>query len=839
MKILTPFFVFFFLLLLLLLLPPSTSQTSYYVPVDNIAVNCGTKAITDTGDRKWIGDVATNYSPSEPPNTVNKSTFKSIISNTISDEIYRTVRLSRSPFTYSFPVTAGPKFIRLYFYPEKYEEFNRSDAFFTVQAAQFTLLKNFSAALVADFINKSVIPREFCIHIAGEAPKLNITFTPSPNSYAFVNGIEVVSMPENLYYSPAEQGTTTPIIGNNIALELYHRKNLGGDDIFPSQDSGMYRNWDGTNLHITTKRVIPIHNDSVSINYTTSTPNFTATDSVYQSALILGVNRTLNSKQNLSFQLPVDVGFNYLVRLHFCQILMDQFQGKQKIFTVFINNQNITTVDIDSINTPLYRDYNARPMAVGNTSAILVDLHPLPSETFDVILNGYEVFKQSNGTNLAVPNPVVALAPEIKRGAKNSNATAIIAAVCSSVGFAILSSIVGFVVIWKQSKKMRKRRKKKKKTREDKLLPERRCRIFTFEEICEATDYFSKERQIGVGGFGAVYKGIFEDEDDLTVAIKRLNPESNQGEQEFVTEIELLSELRHFNLVSLIGYCLENKEMLLVYEYMPNGTFKDHLYDTSNSLLSWRKRLEICVGAARGLDYLHSGFDRPIIHRDVKTTNILLDENWVARVSDFGMSKLGQTNTAVSTAVKGTWGYLDPEYHRRLKVTEKSDVFSFGVILFEVLCGRKPLDPLAGEEKFKLTLWAKKCLEKGNAYEIIDPHLKGKISCDCLKQYLELATTCINDHSKHRPRMEVVEEKLRFILKLQEEADGDCPDTELSYPEEPFSPIRSSGGSLRTESYKSHIATMLSGSDFTVSSLMSEEMLSEQSSGSMAYSRKT
>ncbi|KAL0540645.1 hypothetical protein IC582_020655 [Cucumis melo] len=661
MKILPPFFIFSFLLpppppppllLLLLLLPLSTSQTSYYFPTDNIAVNCGTEAITYIDNRTWMGDVATNFTPIEPPNTVNKSTVQSSRSNIIIDPLYKTVRLSRSPFTYSFPVTTGPKFIHLYFYPKYNYEFHRSDAFFTVQAAQFTLLKNFSAALVADSSNKSVIAREYCVHVAGEAPKLNITFTPSPNSYAFINGIEVVSMPENLYYSPAEQRMTTPIIGNNIALELYHRKNLGGDDIFPSQDSGMYRNWDGSNLYITTKRVIAIHNDSVSINYTTTTPNFTATDSVYQSAIILGKDRTLNSKQNLSLQLPVDVGFNYL----------------------------------------------------------------------------------SNGTNLAVPNTVVALAPEDKPVVKNSNATEIIAAVCSSVGFAILFSIVGFVVIWKQSKKKTKRRKKKKKTREDNWLSERRCRIFTFKEICKATDYFSKEREIGVELFGVVYKGIFEDEGNLTVAIKWLNSKSSQGEQEFVKEIELLSELDHFNLVSLIGYCLENEEMLLVYEFMPNGTFNDHLFSTSKSLLPWRKRLEICIGAARGLNYLHTAFDRPIIHRDVKTTNITIDENWVARVSNLRLSKLGQKNTAVSVSkLAGTIGYIDPEYVFTLEVTEKSDVYSFGVVLFEVLCGSKQNDRVASEEKFKLMLWAQKCLEKGNVYEIIDLNLKGKISCDCLK----------------------------------------------------------------------------------------------------------
>ncbi|XP_038890263.1 receptor-like protein kinase FERONIA [Benincasa hispida] len=833
MKILPLFFPIFFFILLLLL--PSTSQPSYYVPAYNIAVDCGATSSATIDDRQWIGDDATTFSLSDPPNAVNKSTVRSTSST--NDLVFKTARLSRSPFTYSFPVTAGPKFIRLHFLPETYDQFPKFDAFFTVQTGQFTLLKNFSAALVADFLNKTTITKEFCIHVAREVQKLNITFTPSPNSYAFVNGIEVVSMPENLYYSPAEQGTTA-VIRNNIALELYYRENLGGNDVIPSQDSGMYRTWGGRNLYVTSSSAIRIQNYSASLNYTTATPNFTATDSVYQSAVIMGKDQAANSLQNLSVQFPVDVGFNYLVRLHFCQIHWKQFQEKQRHFTVFINKRNIGTIDIDTVDTPIYKDYNV-PMAAGNTPFISVDLHPLPSESFDVILNGIEVFKQSNGTNLAVPNPVGrAPPPEVKPVAKKSNATTIIAIVCSSVGFAILISLVGFVFIWKQSKKKTKRRRrKKKKTAEDNLLPERRCRIFTFEEIYEATDYFSKEREIGVGGFGAVYKGILEDEDDLTVAIKRLNPDSQQGEQEFITEIELLSELRHFNLVSLIGYCLEGKEMLLVYEFMPNGTFKEHLYDTQNSPLPWKKRLQICNGAARGLNYLHTGFTRPIIHRDVKTTNILLDENWVARVADFGMSKLGQINTAVSTAVKGTWGYLDPEYHRRLKVTEKSDVYSFGVILFEVLCGRKPLDPLAGEEKFKLTLWAKKCLEKGNVYEIIDPNLKGKISWDCLKQYLELAVACINDLAKHRPTMTVVEEKLRFILQLQEEADGNVADDDLNYPEEPFSPIRWTASSLRSESYKSHLATVLSGSDFTASTLLSEEMFSEQSTGSGAHSR--
>ncbi|XP_023549622.1 receptor-like protein kinase FERONIA [Cucurbita pepo subsp. pepo] len=834
MKILTLLFSIFFFLLL-----PFTSQTSYYVPTDDIAVDCGIAAFRIARDgRNWTGDDATHFSPSDPPNAVDKSTVRSNFANAVNDPLFKTARLSLSPFTYSFPVSAGPKFIRLHFLPDAYGEFPESDALFTVQIPQFTLLKDFNAALVADSLNQNTISKEFCIHVAGEAPILNITFTPSPNSYAFVNGIEVVSMPESLYYSPAKQGPT-PIVRNNIALELYHRLNLGGDKVPPSEDSGMYRTWNGNNPYVSSL-VFKIENYSVPINYTTSTPNFTATDSVYQSALILGNNKTFNSLNNLSMDLPVDAGFNYLVRLHFCQIHYNLFREEQRRFIVFINGRKIDALDINSVNSPIHKDYNV-PMADGRKN-ILVDLSPLPSESFDAILNAIEVFKQSNGTNLAVPNPVgpAPPPPEVKPVVKKSNSTVIIAVVCGVVGFAILFSLVGFVIIRKQSKKKSRKKKKKKKmkkTTEDILLPERRCRIFTFEEILDATDNFNPEGEIGIGGFGAVYKGILEEEEDLTVAIKRLNPESQQGAQEFKMEIELLSELRHANLVPLIGYCLEGKEMLLIYELMQNGTFKDHLYDTQNPPLPWKKRLLICHGAARGLNYLHTGVDRPIIHRDVKTTNILLDENWVARVSDFGMSKLGQSNTAVITAVKGTWGYLDPEYHRRLKVTEKSDVYSFGVILFEVLCGRKPLDPLAGEEKFKLTLWVKKCLEKGSVYEIIDPNLKGKISQDCLKQYLELAAACINDQSKHRPTMAMVEEKLMFILQLQEEADEDRADDELSYPEGPFSPIRSMVGPVRSESYKGHLATVLSGSDFTASTLMSEDMFSEQSTSSASLSR--
>ncbi|XP_060196965.1 proline-rich receptor-like protein kinase PERK9 [Lycium barbarum] len=279
---------------------------------------------------------------------------------------------------------------------------------------------------------------------------------------------------------------------------------------------------------------------------------------------------------------------------------------------------------------------------------------------------------------------------------------------------------------------------------------------FTFQELVEATNGFSEHNLLGEGGFGSVYKGCLADGRD--VAVKKLNIGGSQGEREFRAEVEIISRIHHRHLVSLVGYCIYESGRLLVYEYVPNDTLNFHLHAQGRPVMDWETRVKIAVGAARGIAYLHEDCCPRIIHRDIKSSNILLDNYFDARVADFGLAKLAQdAKSHVTTRVMGTFGYMAPEYASSGKLTEKSDVFSFGVVLLELITGRKPVDtsqPL-GEES--LVEWARPllgdALEKEEFDQLTDPRLEKNYVDSEMFRMIEVAAACVRHSAAKRPRM--------------------------------------------------------------------------------------
>ncbi|KAG7947056.1 hypothetical protein I3843_14G074900 [Carya illinoinensis] len=759
------------------------SFSSGFNPVDSYLIDCGSSTNTSVGDRVFIADNLASNLLSTPKDILAKTTLKSITSSEDS-QLYQTARVFTGSSTYTFSIRqSGRHWIRLYFYPFIYTGYNMSAAKFSVSTQNHVLLSDFG-------VESTSILKEFSLNVTSN--NIEITFTPSSNSIAFLNAIEVVSVPDGLITDDAS--TVSPAAQFQgllpFALETVWRVNMGGPKVIFDNDT-LWRTWIPDQSFLVQENLAKNLSKIGAVKYVTGgATQDIAPNTVYGTATVMNSLDDPSSNFNVSWEFNVDPGFQYLVRFHFCDILSKALN--ELYFNVYIDSWivvkdlDLSTYLVNTLAAAYYMDF-VTVSAVSNKLRVSIGPSTLDGTYPNAILNGLEIMKMNNSMgSLSAADSVI-----ISSDSSSKKNVGIIVGI--SIG-AFIAVILGVVFFMLHRKRRRLARQRESKTWTPFSINEGNSQsmgskysngttasaIFNygyripFAAVQEAANNFDESWVIGIGGFGKVYKGVLSD--GTKVAVKRGNPRSQQGLAEFQTEIEMLSQFRHRHLVSLIGYCDEKNEMILVYEYMENGTLKSHLYGSGLPNLSWKQRLEICIGAARGLHYLHTGYAKAVIHRDVKSANILLDENLMAKVADFGLSKTGPEidQTHVSTAVKGSFGYLDPEYFRRQQLTEKSDIYSFGVVLFEVLCARPVIDPSLPREMVNLAEWAMKWQKRGQLEQIIDSTLAGKIRPDSLRKFGETAEKCLADYGVDRPSMGDVLWNLEYALQLQEAVtDGD------------------------------------------------------------------
>ncbi|GMJ05777.1 ERULUS [Ca2+]cyt-associated protein kinase 1 [Hibiscus trionum] len=779
--------------------PPvaSSSSTSPFNPSDDYFINCGasSEAKLDDGrifksDTQTSSYLSTNEDVSTTTDSIPESAFTNSTPSSTMD-LYKTARIFTSDSTYSLFISKpGKHWVRLYFYPIRHEKYDLKTAVFTVQTDKYVLLHDFSMD------DSKVVLKEYLVNATKH---FSIIFKPQTDSFAFINAIEIVGIPDELLSDSASsvpQGNTVNGL-SDVAFEVLYRLNMGGPLITPKNDT-LDRTWvpDGP-FNVFPQGTEDVIGRHIKYRPDRNVTRLVAPDMVYATAARMTPDayaQTISPNFNLSWAMKVDGTFSYFIRMHFCDIVS---KAKNELyFNVYINQlMGISGLDLSEkagdLKTAYYTDFVLNASSITNDS-ITVQVGPMTnvnSGTPNAILNGLEVMKMSN-----IADSLDGLY-SVDGSYKGPESSKLKIVAISGLALAFVAMLFLGVICVRWKKRPQDWQKKKSfsswllpihgsksyySTRKSSIFGSRKSKsgfssiysqglgkFFTLQELQDATENFDDKAVIGVGGFGKVYIGTLDD--GTNVAIKRGNHGSEQGINEFETEIQMLSKLRHRHLVSLIGFCDEDSEMILVYEYMANGPLRDHLYGPANKpTLTWKQRLEICIGAARGLHYLHTGAAEGIIHRDVKTTNILLDDNFVAKVSDFGLSKAAAMDQGyVSTAVKGSFGYLDPEYFRRQQLTEKSDVYSFGVVLFEVLCARAVICPGLPRDQVSLADWAMQWHQKGMIDKIVDSKIAGTICEGSLKKFTEAAEKCLAEYGVDRPSMGDVLWNLEYSLQLQ------------------------------------------------------------------------
>lgn len=294
---------------------------------------------------------------------------------------------------------------------------------------------------------------------------------------------------------------------------------------------------------------------------------------------------------------------------------------------------------------------------------------------------------------------------------------------------------------------------------------DRKTNLFNSNELEKATDHFNVNRILGQEGQGTVYKGMLAD--GKIVAVKKSKLVSQGKIADFVNEVAILSQIIHRNVVKLLGCCLETEVPLLVYEYIPNGTLYSYIhYQNEDFQLTWEIRIRIATQVAGALSYLHSAASTPIYHRDIKSTNILLDDKYRAKIADFGTSRsVSVDQTHLTTLVSGTFGYMDPEYFRSSQFTEKSDVYSFGVVILELLSGQKPVSITSSREGRSLATCFIECVEENRVLDIVDARIAKEGYHESIVAVAELAYRCLNMIGRNRPTMKEVAAELEGLKK--------------------------------------------------------------------------